>query len=133
MKIIRNIIVIILAWSLISNWSAGSEQGAAAAESIIHSCDHSGCEETIATLEQELAQARACCSVILRVEIEIVPGILGDWAVMSFNSQAIRINRAACENLAVGMDISESIAGEESWLSHIIDCRIIVADIVESE
>lgn len=133
MKIIRNIIVIILAWSLISGWSAGTDQSAAAAESILHSCDHTGCEETITKLEQELAQAQACRNVILRVEIEIVPGILGDWAVLSFNSQAIRINRAACEGLEIGMDLSESITGEESWLSRIVDCRIIVADIAESE
>lgn len=133
MKIIRNIIVIILAWSLIANANLGADQGSAASDYAAHSCDHSGCEERIANLENELAQAQQCCTVILRVELELVPGILGDWAVIRFNSRAIEVGRTACEGLEIGMDISQSIAEESDWLEHIIDCRIIIADIIYSE
>lgn len=126
MKIIRNIIVIILACSLLSGMNAETTQEAVMAESTVHCCDHSECEERIANLENELVQAQACCSVILWVEVSI----LDDWAIIDFSSGAIRMNQAACESLEIGMDISQNVREELSWLSRIVDCRIIVADIV---
>lgn len=127
MKIIRNLFLIFLALALISNGNQeNSDRLAETPENISHSCDHSACEREIALLEAELEDARRSCSLLLRIEIELVPGLLGDWAQLRFHSAPIEISAEAAEALHIGQDLCQGTEGE--W--NIIACRIIVEDLV---
>lgn len=91
MKIIRNIAAVLIALSLFAGWSPGSGQRLAeASENAQHSCDHSACQAQIANLEAELEEARQSCSLVLRIELEMIPGLLGDWAQLDFHSAPSR-------------------------------------------
>lgn len=125
MKMLRNLILIFLALSLISGRNR-EDRLAEASEQIVHSCDHSACQEEIALLEAELAEASQSFSLRLRIEMEFFPGLLGDWAQLEFHSDAILISAAAAENLSLGDDLCQAIDSE--W--NIIACRIIVEELI---
>lgn len=132
MKIIRNIITISLALCLLSNINRKAES-AHAAEENIHICSHSACEAEIAILEAELEAAQLSCSLILQIELEAIPGLLGDWARISFQSIPIEINAAAAEHLRIGEDLCRDSDSGEGLMDRIIDCRIIIADIIHQD
>ena len=130
MKIIRNLAAILLALALISNWSADSDHRLAeAAENAHHSCDHSACQAEIAILEAELEEAQLSCSLVLRIELELAPGLLGNWAQLHFESIPLEIRAEAAQDLAIGQNLCRSAGSEENFFSHLLACRIIVADL----
>lgn len=139
MRIIKSIIVIIIALCLISGIDRESENQLAAPEEAIIISDHSACEAAIAareaeneSLRLELAEANRSVDLILRIEFEIASGFFGDWAHICFNSGAIRINAAAAAGLSEGDDLGSALISDSAILKRIIDCRIIVENISAS-
>lgn len=129
MKILRNLLVIFLALALISGRDQEADDRLAeASENVRHSCDHSACEQEIAILEAELDAARKSCLLELRIEIEFVPGLLGDWARLEFQCDPIEISAQAAQSLCVGDDLCQKL--DSDW--NIIACRIIVEDLIPS-
>lgn len=139
MRIFRSIIAIAIAIFLISNIDRENDSRLAAPEEAVIISDHSACEAAIAAREAEnevlrIELAEACRSVdlILGIDIEIAPGIFGDWSIIHFRSGPIRINAAAAEGLSQGDDLSSNLISDSALLARIIDCRIIVESISAS-
>lgn len=128
MKIIRNIAAAILALALISNVNLASDSRLVEASEIpaAHNCDHSACEREIARLEAELEEAGQCSILLLRIELEIIPGLLGEWAQIEFLSDPIEISAEAAESLSIGDNLCQEAA--EGW--NLLACRIIVEDLI---
>lgn len=129
MKIIKSFLAVFLALFLISGLNQDKAQLAAKSENATHHCDHSACEDTIANLQQDLQEATKSCQLCLRIEIEFIPGLFGDWARVSFHSAPIRINAAAAESLHTGDDLCQSMASDLPLAEKVIACRIIVESI----
>lgn len=130
MRILKGIFVIILAGCILSGLGDKTDNRLAAPEETVTITDHSACEARISavnaenqSLRQELAEARQSYELILQVEIEFVPGLFGDWAVVRFQTTPIPVSAAAVQNIREGENLC---AGSSSA---VVDCRIIVADI----
>lgn len=139
MRIFRSIIAIAIAIFFFSNIDRESDNRLAAPEEAAIISDHSACEAIIAaregeidSLRSELAEAQRSVDLILRIDIEIAPGLFGDWSVIRFRSGAIRINAAAAEALSRGDDLCSQLLSDSAILARIIDCRIIVESISAS-
>ena len=136
MRIFRSIIAIAIAIFFISNIDRESDNRLAAPEEAAIISDHSACESVIAAREAEidhlriqLAEAQRSADLILRIEIEIAPGMFGDWASICFRSAPIRISAAAAEDFSQGEELGSSLISDSAILERIIDCRIIIDSI----
>ena len=140
MRIFRSIIAIAIALFLISNMDRESDNRLAASpEEAILISDHSSCEAIIAAREEEnqflrhqLEEARRSFDLILRIELNFVPGLFGSNASVSFRSAAIRVSAAAAEGLRAGDDLSSAMINSSAILEQFVDCRIIIESISES-
>lgn len=139
MRIFRSILAIIIAISLISSIDRESGNRLEASEEAIIISDHSACEAAIAAREAEndslriqLAEANRSVDLILRIDIEIAPGLFGDWSTIHFHSGSIRINAVAAEALSEGDELGSQLLSNSAILAHIIDCRIIIESISAS-
>lgn len=139
MRIFRRIIAIAIAIFFIFSIDRESDNRLAAPEEAVIISDHSACEAALAAREAEneslriqLAEASRSVDLILRIDIEIAPGLFGDWSVIRFRSGPIRINAAAAQSLSEGDDLSSALISDSAILAHIIDCRIIVDSISAS-
>lgn len=128
MKIIRSIAAAVLALALISNVNLAPDNRLVEASEIpaAHNCDHSACEREIAHLKEELEEAANCSILLLRIELEIAPGLLGEWAQIEFLSDPIKISAEAAQNLSVGDNLCQE--EEEGW--NLLACRIIVEELL---
>lgn len=131
MKILRNFLVILLALFLLNGGGRdGDSRLAAASENANHVCDHSACAEEVALLELELKEAKRSSILVLRVELELLPGLLGDWARLDFHSAPLEISGSMADGLCVGQDLCQS--QEERFIDRLLGCRIIVEELIAS-
>ena len=86
----------------------------------------------IAHLQKDLAEAKQSHLLCLRIELEFIPGLFGDWARVSFHSAPIRINGAAAESLRAGQDLCDAMDSDLPLAEKVLACRIIVES-VEAE
>lgn len=136
MRIIRNMvlaIIVVLAFTGIDR-TAGNQPITPEDEIIVS--DHSVCEtiiddqqQQIDALRNEVQELRRSADLVLRIEIEVIPGVFGDWSVIRFHSGAIRISQAVADTLTIGEEIDSIPISESAILGRIIGCRIIVESI----